>query len=376
MARGSPEVLKMIGRNPEFLRFGQFRFTPGDGLWRDGQPVPLPPRAIGVLTALLTTPGCVVSKQQLMDAVWPGTFVTESSLLEAIGLVREALGDDRRNPAYIQTVHRRGYRFIGRIETPIASAEFPPFFSGPEWRPIVLACATYAMTTVCVAIVFALLGRRPIDSASARQDFSELRRDSAGAAFSREGERRADASSVPAARLAVSDDWPSWTLEGIEIAFAVSKAGPFHSAGAWHRFPTSVSPDGQLIVFADTHPMSGADIWVLDQRTATRRALVRTWSDETFARFSPDGRSIAYMSNISGRWEVYVQSLSGGSPVRVSANGGAWPSWSTDGVTVYYSARPHGPAELRVVLDWFSELASRAATHAPLPRVGPGVPLS
>jgi hypothetical protein len=275
-----------------------------------------------------------------MDAVWPGTFVTESSLLEAIGLVREALGDDRRNPTYIQTVHRRGYRFIGRLasEPHLASAEFPPFFSGPEWRPIVLACATYAVTTVCVAIVFAVFGQRPLESGSARQGSSELRRD-----FGR----------------AATHEWPSWTPEGIEIAFAFSKAGPFHSAGSWHAFPTSVSPDGQLMVYAEAHPMSGADIWLLDRRAATRRALVRTWSDETFARFSPDGRSIAYMSNISGRWEVYVQSLSGGSPARVSSNGGAWPSWSADGSTVHYSPRIHGRPELRIVLDWFSELASR-----------------
>ena len=342
------EVLKMIGRNCEFVAFGPFRFAAGDGLWRNGRPVALPPRAIGVLAALLASPGAVVSKQQLMDAVWPGTFVTESSLLEAIGLVRDALGDDRRNPAYIQTVHRRGYRFIGRIETQAACAEFPPFFSGPEWRPIVFACATYAITTVCVAIVFALFGQRPI-------------------------ERRADAAPVAAPRLAVSHDWPAWTPEGIEIAFAFSKAGPFHSAGSFHQFPTSVSPDGQLMVFAETHPMSGADIWVVDRRTGTRRALVRTWSDETFARFSPDGRSIAYMSNVSGRWEVYVQPVSGGSPRRVSSGGGAWPSWSADGATVYYSSRPHGPAELRVVLDWFSELASRVATRARVPRVGTGV---
>ena len=293
---------------------------------------------MGVLTALLETPGCVVSKQRLMDTVWPGTFVTESSLLEAIGLIRDALGDDRRHPTYIQTVHRRGYRFIGRIETQVAAAEFPPFFSGPEWRPIVFACATYAMTTVCVALVFAVFGQRPL-------------------------ERRADASPVAGPGLAVSHDWPAWTPEGIEIAFAFSKAGPFHSAGSWHQFPTSVSPDGQLMVFADTHPMSGADIWVVDRRTGKRRVLVRTWSDDTFARFSPDGRSIAYMSNVSGRWEVYVQSLSGGLPQRVSSNGGSWPSWSTDGSTVYYSTRPHGPAELRVVLDWFSELASRTATR-------------
>ena len=100
------------------MTFGPFQFIPGDGLWRNGAAVPLPPRAIGVLTALLAAPGVVVSKQALMDAVWPGTFVTESSLLEAIGLVREALGDDRRQPTYVQTIHRRGYRFIGEIAAP------------------------------------------------------------------------------------------------------------------------------------------------------------------------------------------------------------------------------------------------------------------
>src|SRR6185436_3540361 len=102
------DVLKMTGRSSETLTFGAFRFIPGDGLWRDGRAVPLPPRALGVLSTLLATPGVVVSKQALMDAVWPDTFVTESSLLEAIGLLRDTFGDDRKQPTYIQTVHRRG----------------------------------------------------------------------------------------------------------------------------------------------------------------------------------------------------------------------------------------------------------------------------
>lgn len=374
MAGGQRQVLKMIGRNPEFHAFGPFRFCPHEGLWRNGAPVALPPRAIAVLNTLLATPGSIVSKQQLMDAVWPGTFVTESSLLEAIGLVRDALGDDRRHPKYIQTVHRRGYRFIGTIQPahnepavpepgtqplePMAPLEpVEPFFSGPQWRPIVLACVTYAITTVCVAIVFAVFGQRPV-------------------------ERRIDVASRPAVpRLGASHAWPSWTPEGIEIAFAFSKAGPFNTAGGWDQFPTSISPDGQLMVFAEAHPMSGTDLWLFDLRTRARSVLVRTWSDETFARFSPDGRSIAYMSNISGRWEVYVQSLSGDRAVRVSATGGVWPSWSTDGATLYFTAgdatmaaaiatRPSltaaapviaqqdgARADLRVVLDWFSELA-------------------
>ena len=107
----------MIGRNSEVLTFGDFRFVPGDGLWRHGRPVAIPPRALAVLTALLSTPGSVVLKQDLMNAAWPGTFVTESSLLEAIGLLREVLGDDRRQPTFIQTVHRRGYRFIAPVGT-------------------------------------------------------------------------------------------------------------------------------------------------------------------------------------------------------------------------------------------------------------------
>jgi DNA-binding winged helix-turn-helix (wHTH) protein len=338
------EVLKMIGRSSQVSTFGEFRFVPGDGLWRAGTPVTLPPRALGVLTALLTKPGVVVSKQELMDAVWPDTFVTESSLLEAIGLLRDALGDNPRRPTYIQTVHRRGYRFIGVAAAARAkadaTAEFPPFFSGPEWRPIVAACVTYAVTTVCVAIVLALFGQPRV-------------------------ERRLELAAP--AEFAI----PSWSTSGLEIAFAFSKAGPFILTGTGHRLPTSLSRDGNLLIFTEFNPVTGADVWLFDRRTGHRRALVRTMADETWARLSPDGRQIAYMSNGSGRWEVYRRSTSAsGDAARVSHEGGAWPSWSNDG-TLSYSRRIHGRPELRIVLDWFSELATPMATHARPPRVGP-----
>src|SRR5687767_14448056 len=98
------------------LYFGPFRFEPGNGLWRSSVEVALPPRALGVLTALTAQPGTVVSKQALMDAVWKDAFVTEASLLEAVRVLREAFGDDRLNPSYIQTVHRRGYRFVAEVK--------------------------------------------------------------------------------------------------------------------------------------------------------------------------------------------------------------------------------------------------------------------
>ena len=97
------------------IAFGPFSFEPRNGLWRDDAEVPLPPRALGLLEALTAQPGTVVSKTSLIDAVWKDAFVTEASLLEAIRVLREALGDDRLSPVYIQTVHRRGYRFIAPV---------------------------------------------------------------------------------------------------------------------------------------------------------------------------------------------------------------------------------------------------------------------
>ena len=98
------------------MRFGPFRFHPGNGLWRGVDEVPLPPRALALLTSLVARAGTVVSKQALMDAVWKEAFVTEASLLEAVRVLREALGDDRQNPRYIQTLHGRGYRFMVQPE--------------------------------------------------------------------------------------------------------------------------------------------------------------------------------------------------------------------------------------------------------------------
>jgi serine/threonine-protein kinase len=95
------------------VSFGPFAFDPESRLlWRDGTEIPLPPRVLGVLEALLARPGEVVPRQDLLDRVWKDAFVTDTSLGEAISFLRQALGDDPQSPRYIQTVHRRGYRFL------------------------------------------------------------------------------------------------------------------------------------------------------------------------------------------------------------------------------------------------------------------------
>ena len=106
----------MLPRPPE-VSFGRFAFDPRARLLRrEGVEVPLPPRVLGVLELLLARPGDIVARRELMETVWKDAFVTDTSLAEAISFLRQALGDDPQSPTYIQTVHRRGYRFLASVE--------------------------------------------------------------------------------------------------------------------------------------------------------------------------------------------------------------------------------------------------------------------
>lgn len=102
------------------LRFGQFSFDPLAGELRDqeGAVVPLEPQPARVLAALASRPGVVVSREELRASVWPeGTHVAfDQGLNYCIRQVRSALGDNARQPVFIETVARRGYRFLPRVE--------------------------------------------------------------------------------------------------------------------------------------------------------------------------------------------------------------------------------------------------------------------
>ena len=84
-------------------------------LWRGPQRLPLRPKTFAVLRCLLAHPGQLVSKAALLDAVWPETTVNDVALMICIHELRQALGDDPRAPRFIETMHRRGYRFVGDL---------------------------------------------------------------------------------------------------------------------------------------------------------------------------------------------------------------------------------------------------------------------
>jgi DNA-binding winged helix-turn-helix (wHTH) protein/tetratricopeptide (TPR) repeat protein len=116
-------------------KFGPFIVDGGAyRLMRDGTNVPLSPKIIDLLLFLAARPSVLVSKDELFKALWPDVAVTDNALTQAVSELRQALRDDPANPKYVQTVARRGYRFISAVE-PIASSTAPPVTPPPVEVP-------------------------------------------------------------------------------------------------------------------------------------------------------------------------------------------------------------------------------------------------
>lgn len=133
---------------PARWRFGVFEVDPETGeLRKQGRRIRIPEQSFQILLALLERPGEVVTRQQLQTRLWPGdTFVDfDANLNTAISLLREALGDSARSPRFIETLPRRGYRFLEAMAMPAEPAEplSPPPAAAPAPRmgrwPVVAA---------------------------------------------------------------------------------------------------------------------------------------------------------------------------------------------------------------------------------------------
>jgi Tol biopolymer transport system component len=173
-----------------------------------------------------------------------------------------------------------------------------------------------------------------------------------------------------------SNQFPVWTPDGKRITFESNKDGPQNifwrlvdGSGGLERLttsdytqvPMSWSPNGQLLAFIEINPTTGRDIWVLrmgdpsassGQVPSTgsgqvpsassgqgRKAepFLRTRFDEGAPRFSPDGRWLAYISDESGRREIYVQPYPGpGGKRQISTEGGTEPVWNPNGRELFY----------------------------------------
>lgn len=107
------------------------------------------------------------------------------------------------------------------------------------------------------------------------------------------------------------------------------------------QWPGSWSSDGRLVTFVESHPQSGSDLWLLslnaDRRPDAVRPLVSTPFNDSAPMISPEGRWLAYQSNETGRYEIYVQPFpDGGRRIPVSSDGGVYPRWSTRGDELFF----------------------------------------
>jgi predicted ATPase/DNA-binding winged helix-turn-helix (wHTH) protein len=110
-------------------------------VWHEGARVRLPPKAFAVLRILMEQAGQVVTKEALLEAIWPDAVVTEAVLTVCIGELRKVLGETAQAPHFIQTVHRRGYRFMGQLPTvtaPASPASAPALPLPPSAPPLLV----------------------------------------------------------------------------------------------------------------------------------------------------------------------------------------------------------------------------------------------
>src|SRR5262245_48067843 len=142
----------MTNGQKHIYEFGPFRVDSAERvLLRDGEVVPLPPKAFDTLVLLIRNSGRALDKNVLMKELWPDTFVEETNLAQHISLLRKALGESPTEPQYIETIPRRGYRFLAKVgeirdqdELPKAPVIQPAPSRSPSVRRALLAVAIFA----------------------------------------------------------------------------------------------------------------------------------------------------------------------------------------------------------------------------------------
>ena len=146
---------------------------------------------------------------------------------------------------------------------------------------------------------------------------------------------------------------PIWTPDGKRITFRSTRGGSWNAfwenadgSGAAEQLtngqyvtePSSWSPDGKLLLFTEQPPATRRDIWIMElSGERKRRPLIQTTADESAPRFSPDGHWIAYVSDASGRTEVYVEPYPpSGEKWQISNSGAREPVWAPNGAELFY----------------------------------------
>ena len=336
---------------PKVIRFGTYELDLSSGeLRKNGLKVRLTGQPFQILAILLERPGELVTREELQKRLWPGdTFVDfDRGLNAAVNRVREALGDSAENPRFVETLPKRGYRFIGQVEvSPRAtSTESQPTVDGQRngiagrgWKVGIAAGSVMLLTAF--GLLFPTITRHfqrqsrpqlleavPLTALPGQEISPSFSPDGSQVAFGWNGENNGAGFDLyvkvigtdkplrltnhPAPLLGVA-----WSPDGRSIAvnrLATEDRGIFlvpalggperklASTNNWNALwaadaALSWSPDGKQLAFVDHSPSVGysTQIFVLSLDTLERKRM-ETGCDWTFGPgFSPLGNSLAYL---------------------------------------------------------------------------------
>ena len=380
---------------PKVVRFGTYEVDLRSGeLRKNGLKVRLTGQPFQILTILLERPGELVTREDLQKRLWPGdTFVDfDSGLNAAVNRVREALGDSAENPRFVETLPRRGYRFIGQVEGPprADSTHSQPAVDGQQngnagrgWKIGIAAGSVILLAAF--GLLFPTLARRflrqprpqlleavPLTTLPGQEISPSFSPDGSQVAFGWNGENHGAGFDLyvkvigtdkplrltnhPAPWLGVA-----WSPDGRSIAvnrlatedrgiFLVpALGGPERKLASTNNFALwapnaalSWSPDGKQLAFADGSPSAGysTQIFLLSLDTLERKRM-ETGCDWTFRPgFSPLGDSLVYIClRDDGDYSLNLLDLREGKNKRLFA--GLLrirdPTWTRDGTRIIFS---------------------------------------
>ncbi len=334
------------------VHFGIFQVNLESGeLFRNGVKVKLPQQPFQILANLLERPGEVVTREQLYQRIWPnGTFVDfEHGLNAAITKLRQALGDDAENPRFVETLARRGYRFIAPVDTG-EPAEIAAAPARAHPRPPILLAVLSAVFIAAAAAIWHLERRPrpawtevPLTSYPGIEKDPTFSPDGSQVAFSWNGEKQDNYDIYvkvigveKPSRLTVhpgEDARPVWSPDGRWIAFTRELVFGQKSVlmlmpanGAYERqlsegcgsYPGAWTPDSKWLVISERstceQPLA---LYLLSAETGERRRLTTPPADspwgDTVAALSSDGHSLAFFRQVKlSRGELFALDLSSG----------------------------------------------------------------
>jgi Tol biopolymer transport system component/DNA-binding winged helix-turn-helix (wHTH) protein len=334
--------MAVIGDNgTRTIRFGIFELDlHAAELRRNGFRVKLQEQPFQILTLLLDRSGEVVTREELQKKLWPAdTFVDfDHSLNAAIRRLRDALGDSAENPRFVETVARRGYRFLIPVNGAPTAAPAVPIpvpesrqFDTTKVRPkkwLIFVAAALLLAGVTAGLFVSRPSAHPLQFKQRRLTANPEDDLVAGAAISPDGKY-----------LAFSDSTGFYLREidgGETHPLSVSKVISAVPA-AWY-------PDGtHLIAKGVEGPQSAPSLWEISIVGGSARKLI---DNAMSPALSPDGSQILFVRSPSTGQEIWVMQVDGEKPTRlVAANHAMFvtPAWSPDGRKIVYVTGHYEP---------------------------------